>query len=275
MKLSIENRARLAFASVVLVGIVAGSAWYYLTSGQFTTYQIRTPDAVSGLIAEAPVEFHGVEVGKVKRVELIDHHTVSVLLSINKDAPITAATVATITSRGLATRGFMGYVYVALEDSGADTGPLTAAPGNPFPQIRIAPSRSTNVDTAISQVNDNVQSMMELLRSLLDKKTITSFRQTIDNLQQVTGMLEENNKKLKSIIVNAEQASTQLGPLLQSGNDSVKTLQLQILPQAYKTLNDMDNLSGKLGGVADKLNRDPSVILRGSTGPAPGPGETK
>jgi phospholipid/cholesterol/gamma-HCH transport system substrate-binding protein len=275
MKLSIENRARLAFASVVLFGFAAGLVWYFMTAEYFTTYQIRTRDAVSGLLADAPVEFHGVEVGKVKRVTLIAPHTVDILLNVNKKAPVTAATIATITSRGLATRGFTGYVYVALEDVGTDTTPLVAAPGSPYPLIRTAPAHSATMDTTFSQVNENVQTLTELVRSVLDKQTISSFRQTIDNLQQVTAMLEQNNKKLSAIIVNTEQASSQFGPLLQSGNDTVKTLQLQILPQAYKTLSDLDNLSGKLSGVANKIDRDPSLMLRGSTAPPPGPGETK
>src|SRR5271169_2037356 len=231
MKISIENRARLAFAIVVLFGIVAGLIWYFLTANQYATYQIRTQDSVSGLIFDAPVEFHGVEVGSVKRIELTDSHSVDILLSIRKEVSITAATVATVTSRGLATRGFTGYVYVSLEDSGTDSSPLVAPPGSPFPFIHIAPSRSVNLDTAISQVNENVQSLTELLRSVLDKNTITSFRQSVDNLQQVTGMLEENNKKLRSIILNTEQASNQFGPLLESGNNTVKTLQFQILPE--------------------------------------------
>jgi phospholipid/cholesterol/gamma-HCH transport system substrate-binding protein len=275
MKISIENRARLAFALLVLSAIVAGLVWYYLSSSQYATYQIRTQDSVSGLIADAPVEFHGVEVGKVKRVELNDPHSVSVLLNIDKQVPITATTVATITARGLATRGFMGYVYVALEDPGTDSSPLAAPPGSPYPLIRSAPSRSVNLDSAISQVSENVQAMTELVRSVLDKKTITSLKQTLDNLQQVTAMLEENNKKLSAIILNSEQASNQLQPLLQSSNDAVKTLQQQILPEAYRTLNGLDKLSGTLNGVASKINRDPSLLLRGSAAPAPGPGETK
>jgi phospholipid/cholesterol/gamma-HCH transport system substrate-binding protein len=275
MNISIENRARLAFALVIVSALVAGLVWYYLSSSQYTTYQIRTQDAVSGLIADAPVEFHGVEVGKVKRVELSAPHSVSVLLNIDRDVPITAATVATITARGLATRGFMGYVYVALEDPGTDASPLLATPGSPYPLIRTAPSHSVNLDNAISQVNQNVQALTELMRSVLDKKTITSLKLTLDNLQQVSAMLEENNKKLSAIILNSEQASQQLQPLLQSSSDAVKTLQQQILPEAYKTLNDLDRLSGTLNGVAGKINRDPSIILRGSTAPAPGPGETK
>jgi phospholipid/cholesterol/gamma-HCH transport system substrate-binding protein len=259
---------------VLLLGLAIGLAWYFLASTRYTTFQLRTPDPVSGLIVDAPVEFHGVEVGKVKRVELTDPHSVSILLSVDKNAPVSTATVATITARGLATRGFTGYVYVALEDVGSDARPLAAAAGSPFPLIPTAPSRSVNLDTAISQVNQNVQFLTELLQSVLDPKTIASLKQSVDGLQQVTQTLAANNAKLAALISNAERASTQVGPLLQSSNQALGALQTQILPQAYRTLAKLDALSTTLSDVAARIKRDPSVVIRGSK-PQPGPGETK
>jgi len=169
MKLSVENKARLAFALVVLVGIAVGTAWWRAEAGRHVVYQIDTRDSVSGLIADAPVEFHGVEMGRVTQVELTDPHSVRVLLSLRKDAPVTRATVATITSRGLATRGFTGYVYVSLDNVGTEGGPLVATAGQPYPVIPTGPSRSVNLDTAISQVNQNVQVLSDLVQSVLDR----------------------------------------------------------------------------------------------------------
>lgn len=273
MKMSVENRARLAFAMVVMLGGVAVLAWYLLTSTRYTTYQILTRDSVSGLIADAPVEFHGVEVGKVRSVELVDPHTVSILLNIAREAPVTTATSATITSRGLATRGFTGYVYISLEDTGAAAQPLASEPGASFPRIATSPSRSVNLDTALSQVNQNVQQLTELMQSLLDKQTITSFKQSVDGLQQVTRMLAENNNKLRAIIVNTEQASHRFTPLLESSSDTVKALQFQLIPEAYRTIDKLEKLSDSLNSTANKINREPSILLRGSAPPPPGPGE--
>jgi phospholipid/cholesterol/gamma-HCH transport system substrate-binding protein len=264
----------MAFAVVLLLGAAAGLAWYFVASSRTTTFQIRTQDPVSGLIADAPVEYHGVEVGKVRRVELTDSRSIDILLSIDQKAPVTTATVATITARGLAVRGFTGYVYISLEDVGSDARPLTAAAGSPYPVIPTAPSRSVNLDTAISQVNQNVQFMTELLQTVLDENTIASLKKSVDSLDQVARTLAANNEKLGAIIVNAERASTQLGPLLQSSNDAVKALQNQVLPEAYRTLANLDNLSTSLSDMTAKIKEDPSVIIRG-TSPSPGPGETK
>ena len=274
MKTSAEHKARLAFAATLLLVALGAFAWYALDARRHATYEIRTPDPVSGLIPDAPVEFHGVEIGRVTRVELVDPRSVRILLSLRQGVPVTAATVATITSRGLATRGFTGYVYVALEDAGHDARPLAAEPGEPYPLIATAPSQSASLDMTIGQVNRNVQAMTELLQAVLDPKTIASLKESADNLQQVSRTLAENNRRLATIVVNGDRASRQLEPLLKSSSETVTALQSQVLPEAYKTLSNLERLSNTLNSVATKVNRDPSILVRGSAAP-PGPGESK
>jgi phospholipid/cholesterol/gamma-HCH transport system substrate-binding protein len=292
------------FVTVVLLSALAGAIWYVHSGSQYSTYRIHTEDPVSGLAIDAPIEFHGVEVGKVKQIRLVGPHSVSIVLSIDKSAPVTSASVATITSRGLATRGYTGYVYISLDDVGDDFHPLTTLPGEPYPIIPTAPSKIITLDTSIDQVKDNVQVITDLLRSLLDKKTIVALQQSVDSLQHITQALAVNTDKLNSIVANTERASrrfgpllrsaddtlsqlhtqivpelhddlTNLAPLLESSHDTVSALQLQILPQAQQALSNLDNLTTILTGVATKIDRDPSVLVRGTTPPPPGPGEPK
>jgi phospholipid/cholesterol/gamma-HCH transport system substrate-binding protein len=304
VKIDTNTIARLMFVTVLLISIVAGATSYLHSVSGYATYQINTQDPVSGLAVDAPIEFHGVEVGKVKHIRLVNPRSVAILLSIDGGAPVTSATVATITSRGLATRGYTGYVYISLDDDGIDSRPLTVRPGAPYRIIRSAPSKIMTLDTTIYQVSDNVQVVTGLLQSLLDKKTISALQRSVDGLQQLTKVLAENTEKLNSIVANTERAShrfepllksadetvrqiqakivpevhealTDLEPLLQSSHDTVSALQMQILPQAHKALVDLDTLSATFTAVAAKINRDPSILIRGTTPPPPGPGESK
>lgn len=275
MKVDINTKARLAFAVFLLVSTVAGAGWYFFSVSQYATYQIYTEESVSGLIADAPVEFHGVDVGKVKSVRLVNPHSVDIVLSIDRTAPVTSASVATITSRGLATRGFTGYVYISLEDVGSDSRPLTTRPGEPYPIIPTAPSKAVTLDTAMNQVNENFQVITRLLESILDKTTVASLKQSADNLQQVTKVLAENTGKLNAIVANTERASHRFEPLLESSHDTVTALQTQILPETHKALSNLDNLSSSFNDVATRINRDPSIVIRGAAPPPPGPGERK
>jgi phospholipid/cholesterol/gamma-HCH transport system substrate-binding protein len=198
-----------------------------------------------------------------------------------------------------------------LEDVGTDFRELAVRPGERYPIIPTAPSKFVTLDTTLSQVNENVQVVTELLQSVLDQKTIVSLKQSADSLQQVTKVLAGNTKKLNSIVANTERASNRFGPLLDSSHDTVRALQTQILPEAqkafssveqasnrfepllessqdtlrafqtqilpeaHKTLSNLNNLSGALTGAATKINRDPSILIRGAAPPPLGPGEGK
>ena len=210
----IQRKARLIFAAVLCTGGLATALWYFGYSSQYATYRIETHDAVSGLIADSPVELHGVEIGKVTRIELIDPQTVNILLSIAKNAPISKSTVATITARGLAARGFTGYVYVALENTGPDSGTLSSEPGERYPIIPSAPSRTYTMDTTVANVTQKAEALTRLLQSLLDEKTIVSLKRSVDGLQEVAAVLAANNERLGSFIVNAERDSRAVGRLM-------------------------------------------------------------
>jgi phospholipid/cholesterol/gamma-HCH transport system substrate-binding protein len=304
VKIGTNTLARLMFVTVVLISTVAGAIWYLNSISRYATYQIYTGDPVSGLAIDSPIEFHGVDVGKVKTISLVSPHSVGIVLSIDRNAPVTSASVATITSRGLATRGYTGYVYISLDDIGVDSQPLTTRPGELYPIIPTAPSKVITLDTSINQMKENVQVITDLLQSLLDKKTIASLQQSVDSLQQFTKVLAGNTEKLNSIIASTERASlrfeplltsandtvrqlqtqivpqvhealTNLEPLLESSHDTVSALQMQILPDARRALVNLDNLSVALTGVATKINRDPSILIRGTAPPPSGPGESK
>jgi phospholipid/cholesterol/gamma-HCH transport system substrate-binding protein len=311
MKLDADNKARLAFTVALIVCAAAAADWYFLSATRYTAYQIRTHDPVSGLLTDAPVEYHGVDVGRVKRVELTDPQTVRIILSVERAAPVTAATVATITSRGLAARGFTGYVYVSLESMGEDTQSLAAGPGEEYPVIPLTAPKSVSLDTAISRMDENVQLVVDRMNRVLDTNTIASLKESANNLQRVTKTLADNNAKLNALIVNGERVTRQLQPLLDSSNetvnalqreilpethraltsldqlsrelqplvvssnDTLNALQTQVLPEAHKTLADLDDLSTSLSGFATKVRKDPSVIVRGPAPPPLGPGEGK
>jgi ABC-type transporter Mla subunit MlaD len=328
-----HGKAKLLFAAVLCVAALAAGLYYRHYSAQYTTYRVETHDPVSGLIVDSPVEFHGVEVGNVTKIELTDPRTVSILLRVAKDAPVGKTTVATITARGLAARGFTGYVYIALENTGAESGPLTIDSGQRFPVIPSAPPLTNTMDTTVAEAVQQVRLLTRLLQSVLDEKTIASVKQSVDRFNEIIGPLAANNARLNSLIVNAERdsrsvgqlldgktiaslkrsvdglqhvmdtlaandvrlsslivnaerdsreigpllenaerASREIKPLLETSNATLGQLHEEVLPQLTQSLDNLDGLTRSLGGLADKLARDPSTIIRGTVTP-PGPGE--
>lgn len=243
MNASAETKARWLFAAALAAVALGIAGWLVLSAARHATYEIQSRDAVSGLVPGAPVEFHGVEVGQVRSVELLGPKLVRVRIEVRRDVAVTTATVATITGRGLATRGFTGYVYVALEDQGSDGQPLAPAPGSPYPLLASAPSHVVSMDTTMQQLNESVQQVSALVGTVLDRPTVAALKQSLAGLEQVTQTLATHNQKLGTIIANAERASGQMPPLLQSSQAAVKTLQDEVLPRTRETLARLDALT--------------------------------
>ena len=313
MSASVEVRAQWLFAGFLLLVAAGAGGWLLVDSVRDATYEIRTQDAVSGLLPGAPVEFHGVEVGKVKSVDLLQPRLVRVLVQVRRDVPVTSATIATITGRGMATRGFTGYVYVSLEDEDRPAQPLARAEGSAYALLTNGPARIVSLDTTVSDLSRNVQQVTSTLEAALDPRTIVTFKQSLADLERVTHTLAANNERMERILANAESASTRMQPLLTNSERAVGTLQAQVLPQAQaslvrldqlsahadarltplldtsneavlllhtqllpeaqRTLTHVDQLSTTLGDTIVRVRRNPAVLVRG-TGPAPtGPGE--
>lgn len=270
---SIERAAWLAFGLFLFIGLATGLVWYLRMQSAYLAYQLHTYDAVSGLIVDAPVEFHGVEVGRVVQISLDSPRSVSIVIKIRKDTPVSAATIATITTRGLAARGFMGYVYVALEDTGADPSHPAFDPISHLPLVAAGPSRSVSLDTAMSELDANVKALRSLAQSILNQDTLSELDTSLRNLERVSETLAANSERLNAILANAERVSRQIPPLLDGGNATLRAMQTQVLPEAYRALAEMNAVSRSMAGLTDKLNRNPSVFIRGSPRALPGPGE--
>jgi len=327
MKASAEAKARWLFMGLLVLVVAAVGGWLVLDAVRDRTYEIRTHDAVSGLIPGAPVEFHGVEVGKVRAVDLLEPRLVRVLVQVRQDVPVTTATIATITGRGMAARGFTGYVYVSLEDGAMAGRPLAKSADAAYPLLASAPSRVVSLDTTVAELSRNVEQVTATLQAALDPATVAGLKQTLADMEKVTRTLSANNARMDRILANAERASDQVqpllqasreaartlqaevlpqarttlvrvdqlavatdtrlatilrnteqasagfAPLLQSSNDAVYALQMQVLPEAQRTLARLDQLSATLGDTAGRLRRNPSLLVRGANPAAPGPGE--
>src|SRR5260221_9423517 len=167
--------------ALLIISAIAAFIWFSpsLPFNKRAIYKIYTEESVSGLLVDAPVELKGVDVGVVKSITLKNNQFVEIELRLQAGIPITNGTVATLTTQGLSSRGFTGYVFVSLTDSGKDSSPLVAPPNEPYPVIPVTPSRVLSVDTTMEQITASLQEVTTLLRTLLDKENIDSLKELI------------------------------------------------------------------------------------------------
>lgn len=253
------------FVMTLLAFIILGIIW--LSSGfsldQYTLYKVYMTESVSGLSIDSTVEYNGVAVGAVKRIELnaADPRLVELLLEIKKNTPITQGTMATLNVKGLT-----GIAFLALQNRGEDDRPLVALPGQQYPVIKTSPSFLLRIDTAITKLNYNIHKVSESIQKLLDPENLRSIKESLNSIRQITGTLSANSAQLNSILQNTATASKQFTPLVQSTGDAMHVLATQTLPSANDAVANFSQMSRE-------LKQNPAVLLRGKAQRTLGPGE--
>ncbi|HUX80243.1 MAG TPA: MlaD family protein [Alphaproteobacteria bacterium] len=290
--------------AVLLTSTVLLLIWVALnfSMDRYRTYKLYTRESVSGLLVGAPVEYKGVDIGKVKNIELKNPHLIEIMISIKKDVLITRGTEATIMTRGLTTRGFTGFVYISLNDKGTDMQPLVAQGDELYPVVPTMPSTTWSLDTTLLRMHDNLQDVSKVFQSVFDQNTINLIKELIDNINKTAGMLAANSQKLDVIIENTQKASkyvepflktsqstlnlleketlpitnralSQLEPFLESGQKTLKVLETDTLPQVSNVLSRLNETALLLSKMIKEISQNPSILIRGTTQRPPGPGE--
>jgi phospholipid/cholesterol/gamma-HCH transport system substrate-binding protein len=266
---------------------------------------IHMQESVSGLSVNAPVKYRGVEVGRVKRIELDrdNPEQVQLMVEIARGTPLKTDTVATLSSQGLT-----GLSFVELSGGTANSAPLTAAAGQRYPEIRSRPSLLVRMDEAVSTLLTNLNGITTNLDALVDTENRTSIKELLKNLAGLSETLAAREGQLDQLLasagdaikntdqitakvpvlisrmtesVTAFQAMAQdIGRTSQAVNTLVTSNQQNIERFAQQTLADVSLLVGELRqltnslqGLARQLEQEPNSLLFGRRPLPRGPGE--
>jgi len=255
-------------------------AWSFIDYLEYTTYQVAVDRNVSGLTADAPVEYNGVVVGYIDRVifERKKSKQIKLLLRVQRDTPITKGTVASFGVSEVVTQKLTGfpYIFIRLTDVDDDFTPLTIETGQAYPVIPMSKKGSDEepLEPSLVKMSKSIQQTKNLMKPLLTEENAESLRQILYSLQQVAGVLAANSDKLDSLLVNLESASKDFKPLFQSGSDSLVMFKSQLMPQVYRLSSKVDNTLSIMQQLLEKVEANPTVIIRGEAMPRLGPGES-
>jgi len=260
------------FVIVLLSAIILGIIW--LSSGfnvkEYSIYQVNMQEAVTGLSIDAIVEYNGVNVGSVKKIQLHkdDPQSVELLLNVKDGTPITFGTVAT-----LATRGLTGITYIALKDKGTDLRPLSKLENQNYPIIKTTPSLLLQLNTGLQKLTESLSQVSETFKNLFDQQNLQSIKETLINMRMITANLATNDEKLNEILENTSIASQRLPALIQSSQQTLQAFESQTLPKTNRIIGNLNTITNNLTGLSDELRDNPSILIRGKQPRPLGPGE--
>ncbi|MDB5958548.1 MlaD family protein [Ramlibacter sp.] len=307
-----ENKAHAMAAGIfvaLLTALVLGlAAWLTRDTGKHDPYEISTRESITGLAEQAPVRFRGVDVGKVKRVGFDPKVQGNVLirLDVDRDAPLTRGTFATLSYQGVT-----GAAFIQLDDEGKPAPRLVPNDQVP-PRIPLRPGLLARLEERGEAILDQVQQVTTRVNTLLgepNQKRIASaldnFSRAADNTQQLAAninatvtrkldpALDQATVTLRGAQRTVDQvgaAATQFGQTAQrlnasggpidrlsDGTDALshaaETFGATTLPRINQATEQTTRTMRTLDRAATDLTENPQMLIYGEGTPRPGPGE--
>ena len=233
-----ETRSNHVWVGAVTLALLALLAVFIvwvarLNQGSLDEYDIFFKQSVDGLSNGSTITYAGVPAGQVSAIELWDEDPsfVRVRIQVEEKIPILQGTTATITS------GFTGVAAIQL-NGGTRGAPEIVEPG---PEgVPVIPTKRGGLGELLT----NAPLLMDRLATLAE------------NLNNI--MSEDNQKTLRSILVNTDQLTGNLAEASPQVKPALAELQTAI-KQATATLAKIEIVAGS----ADRLiNEDGQPLMR-------------
>lgn len=271
-----ESKVNYAIVGAFVITLIAAISFaiIWLSAGfsnkEYNTYQSFINESVTGLSIDSTVKYSGVDVGTVKDIQLNPNNPqqVELLMDIQEGTPVTKSTVATLTTQGLT-----GVAYIDLSTKGNDLSPLTKLPGQKYPVIPTIPSLFARLDTSVSLLITNLNSIGDQVRNVLNPQNQKALSQSLANINLLSRNLANDSAQFHIIIQNTSQASKQFPLLIQSSSNAVKSFNDQTVPAANQLLSTLNTTANNLLNASEQIKQNPAVIIRGKANPPLGPGE--
>jgi phospholipid/cholesterol/gamma-HCH transport system substrate-binding protein len=247
------------------------------------------------------IKYNGVEIGKVKDVQLDNNNPRNVIVYLNILSPvrINSQTYAIIKAQGITG---MSYIDLRLPKSATSTTNLPVHNTPPYPVISSHPSLMYGLTEQAQSLTNNVQDISSQMKILLADENLAHISNTFANLDKISsslasksGQMERSLDNLVVVLENIKNNSAKLNETFENLNDLSKSLantsnntnklilgmqnntmqnvNAVLLPNLNQTIINMNQASAQLEQFLTILNQNPSVVVRGKVPGAKGPGE--
>ncbi len=242
------------FTLTVLALLIAFSLWAakFASESSWNQYDVVFSEAVTGLGIGGTVQFNGISVGEVRKLQIDpkDPTKVLVRVRIKADTPIKVDTEAK-----LAFVGLTGITQIQLRSFNAGSAPLVPTEANPFPRIIAKESALSKLFNSTDDISTTATNVMLRLNETFSDKNIKHISQTLENLDKVTSSVASEREDIALIIRDARAAVARLDNTLKSTESIASKLDEGVVDQLPDLITKLDKTLVQYEALAKNANR--------------------
>src|SRR5688572_14869888 len=203
-------------AFVLLVSVMAGLFIYWYSEGRdrrsYERYEIYFPGSVTGLSEGSSVRYLGVEVGKVRRIQLDPRspERVQVVAELGDDAPITETTAANLSMLSFAT----GLLYIDLRQISNPDEMMPAVPSEEYPVINTQRSGLDAFLGSLPELAGSIAELLESAKQILSATNARKLSETVENLHGASEALPRTMAGADSLLADMGRTSAEVRRLV-------------------------------------------------------------
>ena len=256
-----------SFVLIVVLGLFGFVLWLAKIEidQEFSYYQVKFEEAVSGLSLGGDVRYSGIPVGAVTAIEIAkdDPAKVLVTLEVARDTPVRADTVAKLELQGIT-----GVAFIQLRGGTAAAGPPRPGPKGALPQLQSERSAIQAFFAGAPELINRAIVLVDAVTKLVNEDNRVAFGKILTNVEDLSGRLANRGPELEQMLGDVQQIAGKTNELmgrlnsLVDGADATLSVARGTLSTAdglmegelRQTLSDLSAASKEFEAVGKELN---------------------
>ena len=218
------------FSLVVTVVLVLFVLWLgkLQLDREYQEYDVRFHESVTGLSVGGLVQYHGIQVGEVRKLSLDpkDPREVRVRIRVAADTPIKTDTKAQLSYTGLT-----GVAVVEMFGGTPEARLLREVDTRHAPEIDTVPSTLSQLMSGGSGAMHSAQEVMARIAEVLNDDNIARVSALLDNLAAVSDDVKTDYPALRDALGEARDLEQRLASAAQRADALLAQLQQDVSPQ--------------------------------------------
>lgn len=215
------------FSLIVTLALILFALWLgkLQLDREYQEYDVLFHESVTGLSVGGLVQYHGIQVGEVRRLSLDanDPREVRVRVRVGAATPIKTDTKAQLSYTGLT-----GVAVVELFGGTPKAKLLRESTDAAVPEIDTVPSALSELMSGGSGAVHSVQEVMVRIANVLDDDNTRRIATVLDNLATVTSEVKSDYPKLRQAIDDARVLEQRLASAATRADDLLAKVQHEL-----------------------------------------------